>query len=64
MWCSTTGQVRRAIKERETVEVPPEDAWRVPYLQKLLEQRLKHHYKGEKEEETKVQSYINSLCVN
>ena len=64
VWCSTTGQVRRAIRERETVEVPPEDAWRVVYLQKLLEQRLKHHYKGEKEEETKVQSYIDSLCVN
>jgi hypothetical protein len=62
VWCSMTGQVRRAIKE--TVEVPPEDAWRVPYLQKLLEQRLQHHYSADKENEDRVQQLIDSLCVN
>ena len=64
VWSSTTRQVRKAVREREAVPVPPQDAWRVPYLRKLLEERLKQHYRGEKEEEAKVQSYIDSLCVN
>jgi hypothetical protein len=64
VWSSTTRQVRKAIKEKETVAVPLEDSWRVPYLRKLLEQRLQHHYRADKENEDKVQTLIDSLCVN
>ena len=64
VWSSTTRQVRRAIKEKETVAVPPEDAWRLPFLQKLLEQRMQHYYSADKENETRVQYLIDSLCVN
>ena len=61
---STTRQVRKAVKEMEMVAVPPEDAWRVPYLRKLLEQRLQHHYSADKENEDRVQQLVDSLCVN
>ena len=64
VWSSTTRQVRKAVKEKETVAVPPEDSWRVPYLRKLLEQRLEHHYRADKENEDRVQQLIDSLCVN
>ena len=64
VWSSTTRQVRKAIKEKEMVVVPPEDSWRVTYLRKLLEQRLQHHYSADKENEDKVQQLIDSLCVN
>ena len=64
VWSSTTRQVRKAVREREAVPVPPQDAWRVPYLRKLLEQRLRHYYSGDKEKEDRVQTLIDSLCVN
>ena len=43
VWSSTTQQVRRAIKEKEAVAVPLEDAWRGLFIQELLEQRMKHY---------------------
>ena len=64
VWSSTTAQVRSAVRQRELVPVPPADLWRLPYLRRLLEQRLQHHYRGEKEEETRIQSLIDSLCDN
>ena len=41
---------------------PPEDAWRIPFLSKLLEQREKLHWMGMDREEERVQELINSLC--
>ena len=64
VWSSTTQQVWKAIKEKEMVAVLPEDSWRVPYLRKLLEQRLQHHYRAEKDNKDRVQLLIYSLCVN
>ena len=62
-WSSTRRQVRKAVREKEAVPVPPQDAWRVPYLWKLLEQRLQHYYSGDKEKEEGVQALVDSLCV-
>ena len=50
--------------EREVVEPPPEDAWRLPYLAKLMRQRQQLHRLGLKVEEEGVQQLINSLCIN
>ena len=47
IWSSTTAQVRLAVKQNKLVPVPPVDMWRLPYLRRLLEQRLLHHYSGE-----------------
>ena len=64
VWTSTTPQIRSAVRSNELVPVPLEDMWRLPYLKRLLEQRLQYHYRGEKEKETQTQSLIDSLCVN
>ena len=53
-----------AIKEKEMVAVLPEDAWRGPFLQKLLEQRMQHSYSADKENEARVHNLIDSLCIN
>ena len=64
VWNSTTSQVRRAVKQNELRPVPAGDMWRLPYLKRLLEQRLQHHYSGEIQEEARIQSLIEYLCVN
>ena len=64
VWNSTTAQVRRAVRQREIVAVPARDQWRLPYLKRLLEQRLQFHYQGDKINEERFQTLIDSLCVN
>jgi hypothetical protein len=48
----------------ETAPVPPADAWRVPFLRRLLQERLQNHYNGNNKEEERVKSLINSLVRN
>ena len=48
--------------KKEAVEPPPEEAWRLPYLAKLLGQQDQLHTLGMEEEETRVQLLIDSLC--
>ena len=62
VWAASPTLVRTTIMERETVAPPPEDAWRLPFLSKLLEQREKLHWMGMDKEEEKVQELIDSLC--
>ena len=62
VWNSKTHQIRKAIKVNETVPIPVEDMWRLPYLKRLLEQRMFYYYKVD--QESKIQSLIDSLCVN
>ena len=50
--------------EREAVEVPHMDKWRVKYLSDLLELRQTFHYMGDKESEVSVTKLIDSLCIN
>ena len=50
--------------EREVVEPPLQDTWRLPYLAKLMRQRQQLHSLGLKVEEERVQQLINSLCIN
>ena len=54
----------RVVRQNELVPVQPEDFWRLPYMKRLLEQRLQYNYSGEREKEAKIQSLINFLCVN
>jgi hypothetical protein len=63
-WAASPQLVRTLAMERETVAPPDEDAWRLPYLSKLLEQRVQLHILGMKEEEEIVQSLIDSLCIS
>ena len=64
VWTASPELVRAILTERETAEPPPEDAWRLPYLDKLLLQRGEAHREGLKDEEKRIQELINSLCIN
>ena len=64
VWAASPDLVRSALVERETVAPPAEDAWRLPYLQKLLDQRAEVHAKGMKEAEEVLQGVIDSLCTS
>ena len=61
-WTASPQLVRSVILQKEAVEPPPEEAWRLPYLAKLLGQRDQLHTLGMEEEETRVQLLIDSLC--
>ena len=61
-WTASPKLVRTVIQQREAVEPPPEDAWRLPYLVKLMAQRDQLHTLALKEEEARVQLLIDSLC--
>ena len=52
------------LNKNELIEVPEQDTWRIPYLRKLLAERLSAHYKGDAEEEDRLKELINSLVVN
>ena len=63
-WTASPELVRRSAMEREVVEPPPQDAWRLTYLAKLLRQWQQLHRLGLKVEEERVQQLIDSLCIN
>ena len=56
--------MKRALTDAEMVPVPVEDKWRISYLWKLLNKRLKSFYNGEEDERNYLTSLINSLVVN
>ena len=62
-WTSSPGQLKAALLKAEIVPVPAEDAWRIPYLRRLLTERTTHFYNGDTHEEERVQSLIDSLVV-
>ena len=64
-WAAHGGKIREELASREPT-VPRVDAWRVPYLGRLLEERDVLVYQGEElsEEVDQVQELIDSLCSN
>ena len=63
-WTAGPGQLNRALLQNEAKPVPTQDAWRVPFLRRLLEERLQHFYMGDKLQESRIQGLIDSLVVN
>ena len=63
-WTVGPGQLKRALLQNEAKPVPTQDAWRVPFLRRLLEERLQHFYMGDKLQESRIQGLIDSLVVN
>ena len=53
-----------ALLAADSVEVSDVDKWRVPYLWRLLEERLQAHYAAETTTEDRLTVLINSLVVN
>ena len=63
-WTCSPGQLKSALLRGETVPVPEQDAWRIPYLRRLLVERTTHYYNGDTHEEERIQSLIDSLVIN
>ena len=64
LWIDSPGKVRAGLMEAETVNFAREDSWRIPYLGSLLQHRQEWQYRGEKEQVARVQTLIDSVCVN
>ena len=64
-WAAPGGQIRDRLASREP-SAPLVDAWRIPYLGRLLEERDQLAYQGDEfcEEFDDVQDLIDSLCTN
>ena len=63
-WTVGRGQLRSALDRAVRKEVPDQDSWRVPYLQKLLTWRLQAHYTADQGEFERLEGLINSLVSN
>ena len=63
-WDSCQDKLRRAIREKDLVDVEVQDQWRIPYLNKLLGQRQELDYLGQEMGKTRVEDLINSLCIH
>ena len=63
-WTCSPGHLKAALLKAEVVPVPADDAWKIPYLRRLLDERTTHFYNGDTKEEERVGTLINSLVVN
>ena len=63
-WESDKLSIQAALHFAEMKEVAEENKWRCEYLRKLLIQRLEFGYSGNKDEEKRITTLIDSLVVN
>ena len=63
-WVAGRAHLRAALEAADRVPVPQQDAWRAPYLEKLLGARLQAFYSADKVEEKRLQELISSLVKN
>ena len=63
-WIFDSSKLKVKLVNRELIDVPRQDEWRVKYLCRLLEQRQEYHYLGEVEQVNQVTDLIDSLCIN
>ena len=63
-WDTGLMVMKNSLIENCVREVPSQDFWRVPYLQELLELRLRAYYHCNKEEEDELTAMIDSLVKN
>ena len=47
LWVVSPGHLQAALLAKERVEVPDRDKWRVPYLERLLAERLQAYYRAD-----------------
>ena len=63
-WTSPPGRLKAALQLSEESPIQTADAWRVPYMWRLLGERLQHFYNGDTEEEERVAGLLNDLVRN
>ena len=64
IWTAKQVEVKDALALEETVEVPAQDQWRIPYLCKLLSDRSQAYFEGRDEDVNTLTMYIDSLAIN
>ena len=63
-WIVPYSRLQAALIDEDTVQVPQQDRWRVPYLCSLLRQRGEAHHMAMEEEKQRLTELINSLVAN
>ena len=63
-WVFDSSRLKSKLLERELVDVPVQDFWRLRYLCRLLEQRQRLHHLGEADKVKQVTDLIDSVCIN
>ena len=63
-WSCSQSKLKEALIDRNWVDVPPMDNWRLPYLCKLLTQRREAFNMAMIEEEERLSHLIDSLVRN
>ena len=63
-WTTSKRRLRDALVAGELVDVPPQDRWRLPYLNSLLSQRREAINLALEEEDKRLSKLIDSLVAN
>ena len=63
-WSDQLFEIKDALVSKETVLVPAEDEWRLPYLCTLLGKRSEAYYNANDEEVANLSTLIRSLVIN
>ena len=63
-WTVPYSGLKTALITEDTVQVPEQDRWRVPYLCSLLRQRGEAHHMAMEEDNQRSTELINSLVAN
>ena len=63
-WNASPAKLKAALAAEESIMVPQQDRWRVPYLCSLLSQRGEAHNLALEEEEEQFTELIDSLVRN
>ena len=63
-WTYDSSRIKMELIAREKVVIPEQDAWRIGYLKKLLEERQMFTYSGEMDMMNQVSDLIDSVCIN
>ena len=63
-WSCSPSKLKTALIEREWVDVPPIDRWRLPYLCTLLAKKREAFTMAMEEEENRLSRLIASLVIN
>ena len=63
-WTASQARLKAALVAEDTVQVPLQASWRVPYLCSLLGQRGAAHSLALEDEQDRLTELINSLVIN
>ena len=63
-WSASLSAIGDALVQNETVEVPPEDKWRLQYFCTLQNMKFQAYYEARNEDVAILGAYIESLVIN